>query len=405
MDSLPPGIDLSQIPAGVPPPGVLPNFVDPPSQSWIGRLSVYTTLPPMVLFFVLRVYVRLIVVRRFGADDYLCVLAAAFTIGFSCMLIPLFLNDTWGRHLWDIPVIALNEEFLKSLLVLGILYNFAAMFIKLSFFALYFRLFQPIYRVSVMIWAGIVTMILFYCACTAVVMAYCLPRSSDGGWVSTSYNERCGVNYLNLNAAAGLISALTDFYVLAIPIIVVRKLNLTPKKRIGVTGIFLTGFLASAFAVAGVVYRFEDIFLPLPDYTWYSMYTFPLAVAELNVGIICCCMPVIFVLFRGLLAKTESFWVSLVSYLGPRSKLSGKSASEGSADPPGKIPTGELPQVPRGTLNTLASFVRKGTRFQGKTNRGQETRASTYVELQSVDNYHAYVQGEHRSESTKSLRR
>ena len=31
MDSLPPGVPLSEIPAGVPPPGVLPNLVDPPN--------------------------------------------------------------------------------------------------------------------------------------------------------------------------------------------------------------------------------------------------------------------------------------------------------------------------------------------------------------------------------------
>ena len=30
MDSLPPGVPLSEIPGGIPPPGVLPNLVDPP---------------------------------------------------------------------------------------------------------------------------------------------------------------------------------------------------------------------------------------------------------------------------------------------------------------------------------------------------------------------------------------
>ena len=31
MDSLPPGVPLSEIPAGVPPPGIIPNLIDPPS--------------------------------------------------------------------------------------------------------------------------------------------------------------------------------------------------------------------------------------------------------------------------------------------------------------------------------------------------------------------------------------
>lgn len=59
MDSLlPAGMDPSKIPIGTPPPGVTPNFVDPPSMSWAGRLAVYTTLPLMVVFVALRIYVR-----------------------------------------------------------------------------------------------------------------------------------------------------------------------------------------------------------------------------------------------------------------------------------------------------------------------------------------------------------
>ncbi|RYP91932.1 hypothetical protein DL770_001906 [Monosporascus sp. CRB-9-2] len=369
MDSLPPSADLSRTPAGIPPPGVIPNFVDPPSQSWIGRLSIYATLPLMVAFFALRLY--------------------ASTAAFCGVLMPIFLDDTWGRHVWDIALSIVvadsGRKFLKALLTAGVLYNFAAMFIKLSLLALYFRLFQPLHRITVMIWVGIISMVVFYIACTAVVMALCLPRRSDGGWGSASYSERCGTPYLKLNAAAGLISAATDLYVLAIPIFMVLKLNLTRRKRIGVAGVFLT---------AGAVYRFEDIYLNPPDYTWYSMYTFPLAVAELNVGVICCCMPIVFVMFKGLLKRSESAWMSLVGYLRSQSKRSGLATTESDTKVSSDTPGDRLPQIPKGTLSGLTSFIRKGPRSQGPKTPGVETQASTYFELRSVDyDYHNYVQG------------
>lgn len=64
-----PVLDLSKIPAASPPPGVVPNFVDPPSQAHIPRIFTYVTLPPMLLFIALRIYARIVITHKFGLDD------------------------------------------------------------------------------------------------------------------------------------------------------------------------------------------------------------------------------------------------------------------------------------------------------------------------------------------------
>lgn len=64
-----PDYDLSQIPAAPPPPGVIPNFIDPPSQANLPRIFTYVTLPPMILFLAMRMYVRIFVTRKIGLDD------------------------------------------------------------------------------------------------------------------------------------------------------------------------------------------------------------------------------------------------------------------------------------------------------------------------------------------------
>lgn len=64
-----PLFDLSHIPAASPPPGVIPNFIDPPSQANMPRIFTYVTLPPMILFLALRIYARAVIMHKIGLDD------------------------------------------------------------------------------------------------------------------------------------------------------------------------------------------------------------------------------------------------------------------------------------------------------------------------------------------------
>ncbi|KAI1298853.1 hypothetical protein F5Y03DRAFT_367229 [Xylaria venustula] len=320
MDLIPPGTNLSGVPAGIPPQGVTPNFVDPPSRAWAARVSVYTSVPAMVVFFVLRLYVRLFVSHSFGADDYTCIIAVIVTVSFCGVLVSQFADDDiWGRHLWDITLETLLFEatfYLKSIVITGALYNVAAVFIKSTFLILYLRLFHTVRQLRIWILGGLVSIVTFHLLVTILVLDFCIPHEGDGGWGSQKYNSRCGINYLRLNTAQGVVSTLTDFYILAIPVTTVLSLQLSKKKRIGVAAIFLTGLLATVFSVVGVVYRFKDVLTSPPDYTWYSLWLLPLGVAELNVGIICTCMPIVFGALGELRQQTISAWSYCKGALG-----------------------------------------------------------------------------------------
>lgn len=63
------GVDLCQIPVVSPPPGVVPNFVDPPSFAYLPRIFIYICLPIMIIFLVLRLYTRFFITRNPGWDD------------------------------------------------------------------------------------------------------------------------------------------------------------------------------------------------------------------------------------------------------------------------------------------------------------------------------------------------
>ena len=69
MDSLPPGIPLSEIPAGPPPPGVIPNLLDPPdlvtATLTVGAIIIILT----TCFTVLRVAANSTGGHKLGLSD------------------------------------------------------------------------------------------------------------------------------------------------------------------------------------------------------------------------------------------------------------------------------------------------------------------------------------------------
>ncbi|KAI4594922.1 hypothetical protein KJ359_007445 [Pestalotiopsis sp. 9143b] len=188
------------------------------------------------------------------------------------------------------------------------------MFVKLSLLLLYFRLFRPAPGIRIPIWLGIIVITAFYTACNVLTFVFCIPRSDDVGWGSIKYNERCGTQYLKVTTAQGVFSAATDFYVLFIPINTVMGLKLSLKKRAGVASVFMGGLLACGVSIAGAIYRFKDELALQPDYTWDGVYIQSFGVVELNIGVICCCVPVTAALYVEIHKSVKSAWRSLWSF-------------------------------------------------------------------------------------------
>lgn len=61
--------DPTKIPLSVAPPGQSNDVTGGPSQAWMPRLAIYTTLPVAVGFVLLRIYARLKFRIAFGWDD------------------------------------------------------------------------------------------------------------------------------------------------------------------------------------------------------------------------------------------------------------------------------------------------------------------------------------------------
>lgn len=62
-------IDPTITPSKAPPPGVIPNFVDPPSNAHISIIVQSIMLPLMLAFVSLRVYSNLWISHKFALSD------------------------------------------------------------------------------------------------------------------------------------------------------------------------------------------------------------------------------------------------------------------------------------------------------------------------------------------------
>lgn len=129
------------------------------------------------------------------------------------------------------------------------MYAVSSMFTKCTLLAFYLKVFQPNRMARIMAWAGTVTIVLFYVVSIIYLLVQCVPVDQElpgldpTKWEERARKNRCGRRSIDVSAAQGLVGAVTDLYVLAIPISSVLALRLQKKRKIGVLGIFLTGLL------------------------------------------------------------------------------------------------------------------------------------------------------------------
>lgn len=176
-------------------------------------------------------------------------------------LTPLFIEFA-GVHQWDIMQKDLVEwvqvrrvkiddrcEVSSSLTgyvtqlanIIEIIYNPIIFATKLSILLLFLRIFVPngkgatYYIIHILIWLNLC----FYIANVPIEIWPCIPREKL--W-KPSVPGRCLDNE-RVFVAGGAINVVSDFAILLLPVVLISRLQMPLKKKIGVSAIFATGFL------------------------------------------------------------------------------------------------------------------------------------------------------------------
>ncbi|KAI5917142.1 hypothetical protein F4810DRAFT_697708 [Camillea tinctor] len=380
-------MDYTQIPAGIPPSGVIPNLVDPPSLSPAYRGIIYSFVPLMFVFLVCRLYVRTRMLPDLGFDDVFCILGAGSIIAYCGVLLPL-LDEPLGRHLWDVPISDVNDRYLKYSTVILVLFFLGALFVKLALLLLYLRLFKIHPLAYKLIWSGVAALSAFYLISMILILNQCVPRAGQT-WLTTTFTGNCTPMQNGLSKGSGIFGLISDLYILAIPVWLISRLTFSRKRKVGVIAVFMTGLIACGFSAAGLAARFQ---WEQKDGTYSMLYIF--GILELNIGNICACMPIIVPVLRRIAQSISSVWETVNHYYyvfthnqhnTDRDTTKGTGSTEQAQ--------ASLPDIPRGAFSGLRTFISRYQRSNAAATELQTCGSANVLVTQdsACPDYHSQL--------------
>ncbi|KAL8719756.1 MAG: hypothetical protein Q9225_003272 [Loekoesia sp. 1 TL-2023] len=179
------------------------------------------------------------------------------------------------------------------------LYLVSIMCTKIAILMLYIQVFGIKKRFRYLCFS-MMAVVVFYCTIFFFIEAFnCNPVEKV--WHSLTYTGKftCFDN-THIERVIGGFNIATDFIILVLPIPLILRLQLDPRRKLGLAIIFGTGVFIFASTVTRevIVVRtlrdFDQTWVTVPEIIWYTV--------ENDIGIICVCLPIL-----GPLKKTKFF--------------------------------------------------------------------------------------------------
>lgn len=139
----------------------------------------------------------------------------------------------------------IKSSFIEQpLYVMVITLPLIALFVKLTFYILFLRLFHPKTVLRWSIYFGIAVTTVFYAVATILVFIWTTPRSGTSfvaNWVNFTTKKKSPV--FDMGFALGYFNIFSDIYILILPISVIAGLNLPTRQKFGLSLVFMVGIL------------------------------------------------------------------------------------------------------------------------------------------------------------------
>ncbi|KAF1943289.1 hypothetical protein EJ02DRAFT_433398 [Clathrospora elynae] len=258
-----------------PPAGIKADFSGNRSDLQGRIIVVYlvmTVLSTVVLG--LRLYTRIFIRHMTGLDDALVVLSWIGCIAWLAISFEAF-QYGFGQHLWNVTLEQL-AGYTKILVGIMVVYVWTPALTKLSLLALYYRL-NPDKKVRVCIYALAALVSGYSLAITVVAAGPCNPQ--------THTDQKC---LTDLNLFMACINIITDFFILCLPIPMLRALQLPLKQKVLLGFVFALGSGVIVISTVRIIYVYSMI--SDPDQTYNVAKACIFSTVELNGGLMCACI-------------------------------------------------------------------------------------------------------------------
>ncbi|KAH7406684.1 hypothetical protein DE146DRAFT_399776 [Phaeosphaeria sp. MPI-PUGE-AT-0046c] len=274
----------------------------------LGITGSFFTLAAIVVL--LRCYVRVKLLKTFGADDCVMLLAMVLnTATFVCF--KLRTDFGLGRHLL---VLFMNPshvlKFQKALYVQSLIMMVGISTVKISIALTLLRLSSERIYTRVL-WSTIVFLVIMTLGCGGSLVWQCLPVAA--AWDYSLRPPPFGTGSAKCYSTSvfrdlGLMNSIfnigTDVLFACLPIPLIWRLQLNSRTKISLIAILSLGWFACCAAIVKTVYQwriFDD--LDWSVYDSFNVWGF----VEFSIGIIAACLPTLKPLFRGLLDTARAY--------------------------------------------------------------------------------------------------
>lgn len=277
---------------------------DFPSRGPAVRATSAATLAFCSVFVILRLMSRFFVVKKPGWDDY--TMFAAWVLAFGASISIIFgTTKGLGRHQDHIPDNWL-EPMQQSSYAFSVLYNPALMATKTSILIFYLGLSetQKIFR-----WATIATLVVVNAgglALTILNVAQCRPVNA--AWMVPIPETAHCTNIVTIYLSSAPLNIITDLAILFLPMPILTSMRLPKKQKIILVVTFGFGIFVAIVDVVRIAYLQDAQRATLvaaqadhaengthqrnsTDFSWYASLSFMWSTVEINVGIMCGCVP------------------------------------------------------------------------------------------------------------------
>ncbi|KIW06026.1 uncharacterized protein PV09_03205 [Verruconis gallopava] len=267
-----------------------PNYVNPAKRGPLLYIlnSIFFTC--MITCVTLRFYARLFVRKWFGPDDVFILCAVVGAIGVTAVVMLGFHEYGWNLHVYDIP----PTKFAGAAQVLfasKILWSFTSNSVRASVTCLYYRLLTHVGTVQHrwILHANSAFILLLFLTQQITVVFACWPISLNWTIPFTAKGE-CFDNGMALFTTA-VLNTLSEAIVAALPLPIILSLNLSRRQRRITIGMLCGGFVVVIVGCVRVYYLW--VLLVTHDPSWWSQPHWICSEVEMDVAIICACVPAI----------------------------------------------------------------------------------------------------------------
>ncbi|KAH8647311.1 hypothetical protein BX600DRAFT_152708 [Xylariales sp. PMI_506] len=265
-----------------------PNFVNPENRGPTLMIVELIMLGLALLCTSLRLYVRIVMIKKSWWDDWLMVVAAIFCCGVTVSVILATELYGWNIHVWDMTPKQMTQG--RQVSIAGqTIFVFASGLSKLSILVSYLRIAVRKTTFWWATWATIVVVIAAMPGFLALLWLQCIPAASY--WNLTTTARDC-IPELPPLMGQTVVTLITDAAVYVLPMPTLWQLKLARTQRLGLSILFGLGAVVVA---AGCMRAYWTHYVEAETYdvTWDGFSLWIWAAVEVNLGVICGSAPVL----------------------------------------------------------------------------------------------------------------